>query len=286
MVFMHSVSVDPRGNDGSGPPRVRSVWDEATGTVVQRRCNHDTGPAGKTRSPRLPPRDAGRAVGGFRAWAERSGRRANSLPTVLLSVALVNRVQDRRPACASSRRADRPPNAAPVRVRVTRRWTIRLLPLSLAVIRSVSSALLREPSNARARAVSLIVSFIVPAARSLPLARPTVRGAVALMWSRLAVSRSSSRRASSLHAAEHLIPTPRPLRRSVRRLCPAASLSESFGALDAGERGGAVTTAGGGTVTSGGGVVAGGTVTTGGGVTGSDCQSGDSSFEGSVVSGC
>jgi hypothetical protein len=42
-----------------------------------------TGPAVKTSSPRLPPRDAERAVGGIRAWGENPGRRASSLTTVL-----------------------------------------------------------------------------------------------------------------------------------------------------------------------------------------------------------
>jgi hypothetical protein len=37
-----------------------------------------TGPAVKTSNPRLPPRDADRAVGGIRTWAERSGRRART----------------------------------------------------------------------------------------------------------------------------------------------------------------------------------------------------------------
>jgi hypothetical protein len=43
----------------------------------------DTGPAVKTSGPRLPPRDAKRAVGGIRAWGENPGRRASSLTTVL-----------------------------------------------------------------------------------------------------------------------------------------------------------------------------------------------------------
>jgi hypothetical protein len=42
-----------------------------------------TGPAVKTSSPRLPPRDAKHAVGGNRAWGENRGRRASSPPTVL-----------------------------------------------------------------------------------------------------------------------------------------------------------------------------------------------------------
>lgn len=41
------------------------------------------GPAVKTSSPRLPPRNAQRAVGGIRAWGENPGRRASSLTTVL-----------------------------------------------------------------------------------------------------------------------------------------------------------------------------------------------------------
>jgi hypothetical protein len=36
-----------------------------------------TGPAVKTSSPRLPPRSAGSAVGGIRAWTEHSGRTAS-----------------------------------------------------------------------------------------------------------------------------------------------------------------------------------------------------------------
>jgi hypothetical protein len=42
-----------------------------------------TGPAVKTSGPRLPPRDAKRAVGGIRAWGENPGRRASSPTTVL-----------------------------------------------------------------------------------------------------------------------------------------------------------------------------------------------------------
>jgi hypothetical protein len=42
-----------------------------------------TSPAVKTSSPRLPPRDAERAVGGIRAWGENPGRRASSPTTVL-----------------------------------------------------------------------------------------------------------------------------------------------------------------------------------------------------------
>jgi hypothetical protein len=46
-------------------------------------------PAVKTRSRGLSPRGAGRAVGGIRARAENSGRRASSCSTVLLSRASV-----------------------------------------------------------------------------------------------------------------------------------------------------------------------------------------------------
>lgn len=47
------------------------------------------GPTVKTSNPRLTPRDAQCAVGGIRAWAQNSGRRASHLPTVLLSPAVV-----------------------------------------------------------------------------------------------------------------------------------------------------------------------------------------------------
>jgi len=42
----------------------------------------NTGPAVKTSSPCLPPRDALCAVGGIRAWGENPGRRASSPTTV------------------------------------------------------------------------------------------------------------------------------------------------------------------------------------------------------------
>ena len=48
-----------------------------------------TSPAVKTSSPRLPPRDAERAVGGIRAWGENPGRRASS-PTTVLPLACLN----------------------------------------------------------------------------------------------------------------------------------------------------------------------------------------------------
>ena len=41
------------------------------------RIDQDTGPAVKTSSPRLPPRDALCAVGGIRVWGENPGRRAS-----------------------------------------------------------------------------------------------------------------------------------------------------------------------------------------------------------------
>jgi hypothetical protein len=50
----------------------------------------DAGPAGKTSNPRLPPRDAERAVGGIQAWVENPGRRASS-PTTLLRFATIAR---------------------------------------------------------------------------------------------------------------------------------------------------------------------------------------------------
>jgi len=45
----------------------------------RRPWKYRTGPAVKTSNPRLSPRDAGRAVGGIRAWAENPGRRASHL---------------------------------------------------------------------------------------------------------------------------------------------------------------------------------------------------------------
>jgi hypothetical protein len=49
-----------------------------------------TDPAVKTGNPRLPPRGAGNcAVGGNRAWAGNSGRRASHLPTLLRSQAVM-----------------------------------------------------------------------------------------------------------------------------------------------------------------------------------------------------
>jgi hypothetical protein len=44
---------------------------------------HKAGPAVKTSSPCLPPRDTERAVGGIRAWGENPGRRTSSPRTVL-----------------------------------------------------------------------------------------------------------------------------------------------------------------------------------------------------------
>jgi len=52
----------------------------ATSEMPSRRDHqmYDTSPAVKTSDPRHSPRSAGSAVGGFRTWAEYSGRRASS----------------------------------------------------------------------------------------------------------------------------------------------------------------------------------------------------------------
>jgi hypothetical protein len=94
-----------------------------------------TGPAVKTSSPCLPPRDAERAVGGIRAWGENPGRRASSLTTVLpfgclrtrTSKSLRGRSFRLSAHVAASRRRPLPTTPAPARVdleRVARRIAI------------------------------------------------------------------------------------------------------------------------------------------------------------------
>jgi hypothetical protein len=76
-------SVGPCANGrGLEPPQVNQV---GTGHRGNARRKSGTGPAVKTSNPRLPPRDADRAVGGIRAWAENPGRRASYLVTLLPS---------------------------------------------------------------------------------------------------------------------------------------------------------------------------------------------------------
>jgi hypothetical protein len=58
---------------GTKPP---DRWDNADG-------NPAPAPQSEPSNRCLPPRGADRAVGGIRAWAENSGRRASHLPTVL-----------------------------------------------------------------------------------------------------------------------------------------------------------------------------------------------------------
>ena len=84
-----------------------------------------TGPAVKTSSPCLPPRDAERAVGGIRAWGENPGRRASSLTTVLPFGCFRTRTSKslRGPSLrpwahtAASRRRPLPTTPAPARLR-------------------------------------------------------------------------------------------------------------------------------------------------------------------------
>ena len=74
-----------------------------------------TSPAVKTSNPCLTPRGARSAVGGIRAWAENSGRRASSRTTVLLSRAFVWPQPPKPSECdkgASARRPERDADAA------------------------------------------------------------------------------------------------------------------------------------------------------------------------------
>jgi hypothetical protein len=78
------VNTRPRLTDGKKSTRSsRSGRDHWAGGMTHPEVG--TGPAVKTSNPCLPPRDAGCAVGGMRTWAEHPGRRASSLPTLLLS---------------------------------------------------------------------------------------------------------------------------------------------------------------------------------------------------------
>jgi hypothetical protein len=89
IVLRRSVPLSgPRANRGREPRAVDQPGrSHRVGGVTPVEVRH--GPAVKTRSRGLSPRGAGRAVGGIRAWAENSGRRASSCSTVLLSRAFV-----------------------------------------------------------------------------------------------------------------------------------------------------------------------------------------------------
>ncbi len=102
----------PRARKRARTPRVqpdRGRGHQAGGiTPVEQHA----GPAVKTSSPRLPPRDAERAVGGIRAWGENPGRRA-SLPTTVLLFGPVACPALKKSARVSPRAsADSPPAAA------------------------------------------------------------------------------------------------------------------------------------------------------------------------------
>src|SRR5436305_3059807 len=73
----------PRARKRARTPRVQPDWDETTGAGGVTPVEQHAGPAVKTSSPCLPPRDAERAVGGIRTWGENPGRRASSPTTVL-----------------------------------------------------------------------------------------------------------------------------------------------------------------------------------------------------------
>ena len=90
MVLRPSVPLlGPRGKaEGENPRAVNRIGTWPPGRWGNaREVRHR--PAVKTSNPRLSPRGAGRAVGGIRAWAENSGRRASSCSTLLLSRAFV-----------------------------------------------------------------------------------------------------------------------------------------------------------------------------------------------------
>jgi hypothetical protein len=73
----------------------------------------DAGPAGKTSNPRLPPRDAERAVGGIQAWVENPGRRASSPTTLLRFATIARRPQKVCPGFSRGTSADSPPSGRP-----------------------------------------------------------------------------------------------------------------------------------------------------------------------------
>jgi hypothetical protein len=78
----------PRGCKRARTPGRHQVAAKQRARLGCARGSAPTGPAVKTSNPRLSPRDADRAVGGIRTWAQNSGRRASCPSTVLLSGAL------------------------------------------------------------------------------------------------------------------------------------------------------------------------------------------------------
>ena len=96
-------SENPRANNRirTRPPR----------PVGHRPSQQDTGPAVKTSSPRLSPRDAQCAVGGIRTWGENPGRRASS-PTTVLPFGPSARADVKKPARTPPRAPARPPPKA------------------------------------------------------------------------------------------------------------------------------------------------------------------------------
>jgi hypothetical protein len=91
----------PRGCKRARTPGRHQVAAKQRARLGCARGSAPTGPAVKTSNPRLSPRDADRAVGGIRTWAQNSGRRASCPSTVLLSGALceltLQAVKTRRP---------------------------------------------------------------------------------------------------------------------------------------------------------------------------------------------
>ena len=100
------LSGTARKEEGENPARsTRLGRGHRAGGVTP--VEQNTGPAVKTSNPRLPPRDAKRAVGGIRAWGENPGRRASSPTTVLQWQRLPAR------SSKSSAETKTPPRAAP-----------------------------------------------------------------------------------------------------------------------------------------------------------------------------
>ena len=93
--------------EGLDPPSGHSVVTEPPLQRNSAGTGGPTSPAVKTSSPCLPPRGAGRAVGGIRAGVENSGRRASAtndstpIPTIRPKIPTIRRNCHASPPCAA-----------------------------------------------------------------------------------------------------------------------------------------------------------------------------------------